>query len=84
LLDFLPANTIVWIRDEELVYKKLKDCEEELEYFFENKGQDQKIKDNVDQSSQVNFTKADFISSNDLEKQIQNRSCVYFGDETYR
>jgi transcription-repair coupling factor (superfamily II helicase) len=82
LLDFLPANTIVWIRDEELVYKKLKDSEGELEYFFENRGQDQKIKDNVDQSSQVNFTKADFISSNDLEKQIQNRSCVYFGDET--
>jgi transcription-repair coupling factor (superfamily II helicase) len=82
LLDFLPANTIVWIRDEELVYKKLKDSEEELEYFFENKGQDQKIKENVDQSSQVNFTKSDFISSNDLEKQIQHRSCVYFGDET--
>jgi transcription-repair coupling factor (superfamily II helicase) len=82
LLDFLPDNTIVWIRDEELVYKKLKDSEEELEYFFANKGQDQKIKDNVDQSSQVNFTKADFISSLDLEKQIQNRSCVYFGDET--
>ncbi|HMK18578.1 MAG TPA: transcription-repair coupling factor [Chitinophagaceae bacterium] len=81
LLDFLPENTIVWIRDEELVYKKLKDSEEELEYFFENKGQDQKIKDNVDQSSQVNFTQADFISSNDLEKQIEKRSCVFFGDE---
>jgi transcription-repair coupling factor (superfamily II helicase) len=82
LLDFLPANTIVWIRDEELVYKKLRDSEEELEYFIENKGQDQKTKDNIDQASQVNFTRADFISSNDLEQQIQNRSCVYFGDET--
>ena len=82
LLDFLPANTIVWIRDEELVYKKLKDAEEELAYFIENKGQDQKIKDTVDQSLQVKFTKADFISSCDLEKQIQNRSCVYFGDES--
>jgi transcription-repair coupling factor (superfamily II helicase) len=71
LLDFLPGNTIVWMRDEELVYKKLKDCEEELEYFFENKIPDQKIKDNVDQSSQVNFTKGDFISSCDLEKQIE-------------
>src|SRR5215204_73640 len=46
LLEFLPENTIVWIRDEELVYKKLRDCEEELEYFFENKSLDQKIKDN--------------------------------------
>src|SRR6186713_55600 len=82
LLEFLPANTIVWIRDEELVYKKLRDSEEELEYFIENKGQDQKTKDNIDQASQVNFTRADFISSNDLEQQIQNRSCVYFGDET--
>ena len=81
LLDFLPGNTIVWMRDEELVYKKLKDCEEELEYFFENKIPDQKIKDNVDQSSQVNFTKGDFISSYDLEKQIERRSCVYFGEE---
>jgi len=82
LLDFLPANTIVWIRDEELIYKKLKDSEEELEYFFENKGHDQKIKENVDQASQVNFTRADFISSTELEKQVQDRSCVYFGDET--
>ena len=81
LVDFLPGNTIVWMRDEELVYKKLKDCEEELEYFFENKIPDQKIKDNVDQSSQVNFTKADFMSSCDLEKQIEKRSCIYFGEE---
>src|SRR5574339_614610 len=35
LLDFLPENTIVWMRDEELVYKRLKDAEEELEIFFE-------------------------------------------------
>ncbi|HEV8270861.1 MAG TPA: transcription-repair coupling factor [Chitinophagaceae bacterium] len=82
LLDFLPENTIVWIRDEELVYKKMKDCEEELEYFFENRSPDQKAKDNIDQSTQVNFTKTDFISSCDLEKQIEKRSCVYFGDET--
>jgi len=85
LLDFLPENTIVWIRDEELVYKKLKDCEEELEYFFENKNTNDpdnyREKDNPDQSSKVNFTKADFISSCDFEKQIEDRSCVYFGDE---
>src|SRR6186713_1673059 len=81
LLDFLPENTIVWIRDEELVYKKLKDCEEELEYFFEHKNPNEKIKDNSEQSSQVNFTKADFISPGELEKQIEKRSCVFFGDE---
>ncbi|HKC35872.1 MAG TPA: transcription-repair coupling factor [Chitinophagaceae bacterium] len=81
LLDFLPENTIVWIRDEELVYKKLKDCEEELEYFFENKNSNEKTKDNPDYASQVNFSIADFISSNELEKQIEKRSCIYFGGE---
>jgi transcription-repair coupling factor (superfamily II helicase) len=81
LLNFLPENMIVWIREEELVYKKLKDCEEELEYFFANKNANEKAKDNSEQSSQVNFTKADFISSVDLENQIENRSCIFFGDE---
>ena len=81
LLDFLPENTIVWIREEELVYKKLKDCEEELEYFFANKSTTEKIKDYAEQSSQVNFTRADFISQCDLEKQIEKRTCVFFGDE---
>jgi len=81
LLDFLPENTIVWIREEELVYKKLKDCDEELEYFFAPKNLNEKVKDNSEQSSQVNFTKADFISPRDLKKQIEKRSCVFFGDE---
>ena len=81
LLNFLPENMIVWIREEELVYKKLKDCEEELEYFFANKNANEKAKDNSEQSSQVNFTKSDFISSVDLENQIENRSCIFFGDE---
>src|SRR5215203_4780098 len=81
LLDFLPGNTIVWIRDEELLYQKLQNSEEELEFFFENRNVAEKIKHNSEQSSQVNFTKADFISAGDLEKQIEKRSCVFFGDE---
>jgi transcription-repair coupling factor (superfamily II helicase) len=59
---------------------KLKDCEE-LEYFFANKNSNEKAKDILEQSSQVNFTKADFISPGDLEEQIEKRSCVFFGDE---
>jgi hypothetical protein len=43
--------------------KKLKDSEEELEYFFATRIPNEKVKDNSEQSSQVNFTKADFISS---------------------
>lgn len=81
LLDFLPGNTIVWIRDEELVYKKLEDCEEELEVFFENKSTNENVKDKSEQSSEVNFTRRDFISHDELQKQVEKRSCVFFGDE---
>ncbi|HEU5168564.1 MAG TPA: transcription-repair coupling factor [Chitinophagaceae bacterium] len=85
LLEFLPENTIVWMRDEELVYKKLKDSEEEMEYFFENRNMSNpdnyKEKDISGQLSEVNFSKADFIWPGDFEKQIENRSCVFFGDE---
>ena len=85
LLEFLPENTIVWMRDEELVYKKLKDSEEEMEYFFENRNMsipdNYKEKDISGQLSEVNFSKADFILPGDFEKQIENRSCVFFGDE---
>jgi len=82
LLDFLPENTVVWIRDEELVYERLRESEEELKDFFESKETIKKTKENIsDQGAQANFTEADFISSIDLEKQMKDRSCIYFGDE---
>src|SRR4026208_1937328 len=45
LLDFLPENTIVWIRDEELLYERLRDCKEELDYFLANKNNEVKSRD---------------------------------------
>ena len=81
LLEFLPENTIVWMRDEALVNERLKDAEDELNYFFENKDAAEKIKDNsTDQSQHANFTKRDFIPANVFGEQLKNRSCVYFGN----
>ena len=82
LLEFLPENTIVWIRDEELLYERLRDCKDELDYFLVNKNHEGKSRDiSSEQTAQVNFTETDFISDSDLEKQIENRSRVYFGNE---
>jgi transcription-repair coupling factor (superfamily II helicase) len=80
LLDFLPENTIVWIRDEALLYERIKLAEEELATFFEHKP-DRKSPDDSDQNFQVNFTRKDFVPANELQNQIKDRSCVYFGDE---
>ena len=80
LLDFLPENTIIWIRDEALLFERIKLAEEELESFFENRT-DRKSPEDVDQTLQANFTLRDFIPADHLKKQIKNRSCVYFGDE---
>jgi transcription-repair coupling factor (superfamily II helicase) len=80
LLDFLPENTIVWIRDEALLFERIKLAEEELETFFENKT-GRRPQDETDQILQANFTIKDFIQAVQLQKQIKDRSCVYFGDE---
>jgi transcription-repair coupling factor (superfamily II helicase) len=80
LLDFLPENTIVWIRDEALLFERIKLADEELETFFENKT-GRRPQDETDQILQANFTIKDFIPAVQLQKQIKDRSCVYFGDE---
>src|SRR5688572_10963446 len=81
LLEFLPENTIVWIRDEELLYERLRDSKDELDYFLANKKQGEKIKDyHSEQAAQVNLSEVDFISADDLEKQMATRSRVYFGN----
>ena len=79
LLDFLPDNTVVWMRDEELVLERIKDCEEELDYFLNNKEDGEKMKNNIgDQPAQVNFTRSDFISANEFDAQTKKHS-IYFG-----
>lgn len=81
LPDFLPENTIVWMRDEELVFEKLKDCGEELEYFFENKDQLVKPKEKSEsENEQANFTITDFVSADEMKEHLEKRSCVYFGN----
>ena len=86
LLEFLPVNTVVWMRNAELLQERLKDCKEELEYFLANKnigdpGSNRKKDYGSEQGAQVDFTEADFIAENDFEKQIEARSCVYFGNQ---
>jgi transcription-repair coupling factor (superfamily II helicase) len=82
LLEFLPGNTIVWIRDGDLTCQRLKESEEELDYFLTNKDNNVKAKENSpDPSVQVNFTEADFISASEFKKQIEDRTCVYFENE---
>jgi transcription-repair coupling factor (superfamily II helicase) len=80
LFEFLPENTIVWIRDEALLFERVKVVEEESDAFFDNKP-NYKVTDDGDQSVQANFTQEDFVPTNELEKQIRDRACVFFGDE---
>ncbi|HEU4861396.1 MAG TPA: DEAD/DEAH box helicase, partial [Chitinophagaceae bacterium] len=82
LLEFLPGNTIVWIRDENLTCQRLKESKEELDHFFANKDTSVKARESSsDPSLQVNFTEADFISANEFQKQVEDRTCVYFENE---
>ena len=79
LLDFLPDNTIIWIRDEALLFERIKIAGEEIENFFAEE-QFRKPPE-TDESLVANFNPGDFVLFIELEKQIQQRSCIYFGDE---
>lgn len=80
LLEYLPENTIVWFRDEELVKEKLREKESELEEFL--KVTDSPVRKNqpaTNDIEEVKFEKKDFVNINEFENQITNYTCVHFG-----
>ena len=85
LLDFLPENTLVWMEDTELVNEKLKDCEEELNYFLSNREVLEKQHNTrFENEGEVIFNRNDFISAGEFQEQIEKRTCIFFGNNSNR
>jgi transcription-repair coupling factor (superfamily II helicase) len=90
LLDFLPANTIVWIQDYELCKERLLDCEEDLQLAFSswqagknsqqstvNSRQNVTIDDDKLLKKEISLD--EYITANDFEKAIAVRHLIGFG-----
>jgi len=84
LFNFLPANTIIWVQDYELCKEHLDDCMDELQSFLEMqqeiKSQNKEIiKEEDDKLIKKEISVRDFISVNDFENSIYEKSVVEFG-----
>jgi transcription-repair coupling factor (superfamily II helicase) len=76
LLDFLPENTVVWMQEWELVKDRLMTQEEDFQLFLEN-GAPASSEENP--QDKISLTIDDFISGDQLEKQLQLRHTIEFG-----
>ncbi len=80
LLDFLPANTIVWLRDWEVIKEKIIVQEEDLELFLKA-GDKAEVNsaDEVDPHMLKEIHRQDYMFAKDLEVQLQKRLLIEIG-----
>ena len=84
LFDFLPENTIVWVKDFDLVKERLLTMEEDLEQFLKIPiAAKDKYHEEDDRLEKHDLNAADFISAAIVEEQIQQRHIVEFGYKKY-
>ncbi len=82
LLDFLPENTIVWLKDWDVIKEKIIEQEEDLEGFLAmlKDGLTMQGSDDDDDNKVVKEVSADdFVNHDTIEKQLLSRHIVEFG-----
>lgn len=72
LFDFLPANTVIWVHDAELMMERIR----KMENHFIEKGNIQILDE---KEEEITLTKNDFTSCDLLISQIQKRTVIEFG-----
>ena len=85
LLDFLPENTIVWLKDWEIIKEKIELQEDALALFTSPSSIANLIKkeeeDETDTKILKNLKVEDFVPSKTIERQIGNRTIIEFGSK---
>jgi len=82
LLEYLPSNTIIWMKDANIIYEKIKTQEKELENFLATP---QKIATQTEEEDnlKVNLTKNNFITAEILWQQLQHKHLIEFGHKAH-
>ncbi|HEY0060240.1 MAG TPA: DEAD/DEAH box helicase, partial [Flavisolibacter sp.] len=81
LLEFLPANTVIWVQDSELTRERMMTCEEDLQMFLELRAQSDKPDVEEDRLEKRTVTAEDFITAEDFFSELSQKHVVYFGHE---
>ncbi|MDB5229265.1 MAG: mfd [Chitinophagaceae bacterium] len=81
LLEFLPENTIVWLKDWDVIKQKINEQEEDVGAYLEIAATFTKSGEEEDDDTKVlkNITLQDFTPAATIERQIQQRHVVEFG-----
>jgi transcription-repair coupling factor (superfamily II helicase) len=82
LLEFLPANTVVWLKDWDVIQGKIEQQEEELDGFMGlvEDGYRMNNSDEEDDTRVVKtVTKEDFVSAKTIKELLEPRDIVEFG-----
>ena len=83
LLEFLPDNTVVWIKDRDILKEMLLNQEEDLELFLHRQTEDsetQRLEE--DAKEKYKFHEDDFTDAESLNLLLEQRTIVEFGPET--
>ena len=89
LFEFLPENTIVWLKDWDVIKEKVEIQEEDLGMFLERlklRGEGQKEEENEDEDDTKILKEVkleDFVPAATIERQIQQRTIVEFGYKSH-
>ncbi|HRH60663.1 MAG TPA: transcription-repair coupling factor, partial [Chitinophagaceae bacterium] len=80
LLEFLPANTIVWMKDWDVIKEKIQEQEEDLGDAVSNR-QPATVNESEDDDDKIlrHVKTEDFTPAATIERQIQLRNIVEFG-----
>jgi transcription-repair coupling factor (superfamily II helicase) len=85
LFEFLPENTIVWLKDWDVIKEKIEVQEEDLGMFLERlkvRGEGQKEEENEDEDDTKILKEVkleDFVPAATIQRQVQQRTIVEFG-----
>lgn len=74
LPEFLPENTVVWIKDPAYVHGVIHQMEQRLEDWLQT---GQKVK--VGEEEELLLGEDDFVKGNEIMEQLLKRSCIVFG-----
>lgn len=78
LPEFMPANTVVWIKDPAYVQGVIEQLEQRLDDFLQS---GQKVR--VDEDEEMVLNEDDFVKAGTLMEQLLQRSMVVFGNKDW-
>ncbi|MEP7144909.1 MAG: DEAD/DEAH box helicase, partial [Ferruginibacter sp.] len=88
LLEFLPANTVIWTEDWQFIKEKIEQQEEDLELYLEAiKAFPGNLRSANDEDNELNektnVSKNDFVRAGVIEEQVRLHHVIEFGSKNY-